>query len=1376
MHSYGQKDTLKNMIRRIFIWFFIFFVVFNVEATKYDMVNLTSNKGLSNSSVNVTFQSSNGLMWFGTWDGLDIFNGKDFKVYKPQLNNNHSISNNIIRDIIEENRETYWISTDLGVNRFDLRTNSFESFFANTRDQIVFNEKSFFIAKNSENNIFAAVIKKGLYFYNKQKKQFVSLKLKKDIQYKKIFFDLDDNLWCYTNDKRLFKIVFKKEKTDVPVISNVVDFQSLKNIESTFCFNKNEIWMQNSDKQIYVYNISAGNFSPVILNQIPSIGIIKAAIKKNNEVILGTESGLYQYDIHSKKVESILSNTSILSLYFGTQNILWVGTDMQGVWLLAPPKEKFLTFNSSNIPGFGKSAVRTFALDNYNNLWIGTKGNGIYIFRNGESENSLKISSHLSISNGLQSNSVFKISKGLKNELWIGTDGKGINYSIEQSGKIYTLTIPDSLQSKINLSSVYSILPELNNILWVGTSGFGMYKLEINTNTTPYSIKSYKHFIYKNNSPSSLSNNIVYSIIKENDRFLWIATRGGGLNKFDLEKETFQTFKNEPNNPNSLTSNDILSLLKDKKGILWVGTSMGLNKLAGYKNQKPIFTRFTEKEEITNNTIHGILEDKKNNIWITTNDGIAKLILENGKYRILTFNKNDGLQSNEFSDGATYSSSNLTIFHIGGVDGFNQFRPLDISQNNYMPQLWLDAFYVDNNQENISDFMKNNKLILPYKNKSFSFKFIPLDYIAGSKCEIAYLIEGYQKDWIQLGTSNTIVISNLPKGNYVLKVRCSNADKIWNKKSFILPIEMTTPWWNTNLAYVLYVVFILILLWGIWKIIINQTRAKNNILLKEQEKQKAEEIHQAKLQFFTNIAHEFSNSLTLIYGPCEQLLRNSNTNLTIKKYVNTIKSNSERMQGLIQQLIDFRKAETGHLQINIENIDISELVIYVLDNFLDMLEQKKIKYNITFIPENIIWQTDRDSLEKIIFNLISNAVKYTPQDESINIYIIANDEKLEIKITNTGVGIDAAYQKSIFDRFEVLNRFEKQVSKGLETRNGIGLALCKSLIEMLDGSIELFSDGKTYTSFHIELPKKNIIFNDNDTSPTITELRKEGRFLNENSYSVTNIEEIDTLDVSKKELILIIDDDVEIRKLIKDILIEKFSIVEAGNGSEAITIMRKRLPTVIICDVIMPIMDGVEYVKTMKSQELTKYIPIILLSTKSSIENQISGLEIGADAYLTKPFHPHHLEVLVENILNKNKTLKDYNTSPYSAFEQFEGKIIHKEDKDLIIKITKIIYDNIEKEELTIDYIAGETAISKMQLYRKVKGILEQTPTEYIRSIRLKQSEKLLKTTNKTVAEIMYGCGFNNKAYFYREFNKKYGRTPKEYRSENSINEASNTE
>ncbi|MCI2121896.1 MAG: response regulator [Bacteroidales bacterium] len=1362
----------------------IVILLFSIQAialwgSGYDIDKLTNSDGLSNSSVNTIFQDSSGLMWFGTWDGLNIYDGEEFKVFKPEPNDNGSISNNIIRDVIEQRPGIEWIATDRGINRYDASTGRFERFFSDLRNGGVTFEHSFLILKNKEDVIFSIVYDQGTYYFDEEKHSFILLPEIGKKYIKKAFFDADDNMWLYTEDKRILKVVFEKGHHDSPVVEAPVDIKSLCNMESVFYDAKgNTIWMQTPEKGYVAYEITEGLLSDSNSDFYRETGPINDIAFKDTYQLLGTSRGLFHFNPKDKSLSCILNNVPVLSVFAGSQQIIWVGTDMQGVWILSQSNDKFITYPQGEAGIFNHCAVRCFYEDDQGNLWVGTKGSGIYVFRHKEGKQGLR--AHYGTENGILNNSVYAIVKG-KSEIWIGTDGRGINYYDNARKRIFTLDIPDSLRQGINLSSIYSILPQGNDTLWVGTSGYGMYRLTIDHKSMPYSIKSYRQYVYREGKPS-LSNNIVYSIIKDDSTHLWIATRGGGLNRFDRVSSTFQVFHFWSNDSSFISSDDVLCLCRDSRKRLWAGTSMGLYQLLSYTGNKPYFSHFTEKEGMPNNTIHGIMEDSNHNLWLSTNRGIAKLITDsiNQGHRIISYYKSDGLQDNEFSDGAFYKSPGSNLMYFGGINGYNVFNPQDISNSSYMPSLVMDAFYVDNEKAILNKYIQNvggkRSLYIKYNNKSFSFRFIPIDYLTGDKCEISYFLEGYQKEWINLGTSNTVVFSNLRPGHYTLKVRCSNADKLWSNNLYVLPVRISPPWYASTAAIICYILLFLLVCFGIYKFISYKISVKEKIRDEENDKKKIEEIHEAKLVFFTNIAHEFSNSLTLIYGPCEQLLMDKSLPSDEKKYLNVIESNSDRMQSLIQQLIEFRKAENGHLKVHIEPVDIVELAKCESDYYLDILEQRHIIFNLHFSQEKIVWPTDRDCCDKVIFNLISNAVKYTREGEHIDVSVSITDcNFLRLEVKNTGIGVRKEYQKSIFDRFEVLNRFEKEVSKG-ETSNGIGLSLCKSIVELLKGEITIDSDENSFTSFIVTLPvlecsqngtgeQQNLKENnvEKDRIRQIKEATQQSQGKNANMG-----ESLASLPLKKEGLVLIVDDDREIRKFIKDILGNRFDTAEASNGKEAIDMMKKKMPNLIICDVIMPVMDGVEFVRTMKSQELTHHIPIILLSAKSSVENQIEGLEMGADAYLGKPFHPRHLNAVIDSLLDRDKALLDYSKSAYSAVEQFEGNIVKKEDKNLITSITEVIYNNIDSEKLSIDLIANETAISKMQLYRKVKELLNMTPTEYIRQIRLEQAEKLLKTTNKTVQEIMYECGFNSKTYFYREFSRKYHLTPKEYRSNNA--------
>lgn len=1024
-------------------------------------------------------------------------------------------------------------------------------------------------------------------------------------------------------------------------------------------------------------------------------------------IVLHTEDG----------PQTILPGIPVLSLCMGTQGILWAGTDMHGVAQITPERNLFPCVKDV----FEGSAVRCLLEDREDNLYVGTKGAGIFCFRPDGS-----LQRRYTRRDGLLSDAVYVMADD-GDAIWIGTEGNGLHYVAKDRPGLHRLSVPPQMHGEVDLTAVYAICAEAPGVLWVGTSGHGLYKLVIRDGV----LVSYEHY-----GAGSLGSDVVYSVLVDETK-VWIGTRGGGLWCLHRENGTFTSVQ---------AAYDVTCLTKAADGALLAGTSMGLFRF-GPDGQT---SHFDERNGLPNNTIHGILEDDGHNIWVSTNNGLARIRLSDGT--LVAWFKEDGLQDNEFSDGAFYRSPRSGELFFGGLAGFNHFQAADIPVSDYFPPLELDSFQINNQETVLQDNIRDGRLRLRHDRGSVSFRFVPLDYINQHRCELAYRLDGQDRDWIALGRSNTIVFSNLAPGHYTLHVRCTNEDGFWGPEEYVLPIRIVPRWYESRWAFLVYGLVLALIAWGLYLLKRYSDRARARIREDELAQQKMEEVHEAKLQFFTHIAHEFSNSLTLIYGPCAQLYNDNRLTPQQRRYLSVIASNSDRMQSLIQQLILFRKAETGHLSVHMEPVDVAELVRFESDYFLERMQQNHILFEVDAQPSHIVWNTDKDSLEKIVFNLISNAVKYTPEGQTIRVRLRA-DEQLVMEVTNTGVGIPADKQASIFDRYVVLDKFEQALSKG-RTSNGIGLALCKSLAETLGGQMSLDSDGTGYTTFRLQLPAREA-----DASQTEIPAAAPDERLPE--YG-----EVEQAPAVRQTDVLVVDDDRAIRSFIASVLRDRFNIMEASDGAEALEQVQRREPALIISDVVMPGMDGVEFLRRMKAGERTRHIPFLLLSGKNTVENQIEGLENGADAYLAKPFHPRHLCAVIDSLLGRGQVLLDYGQSAQSAVRQLDGNMVRKEDKELLTTITDIIVRNMENDALSVDVIADEASLSRMQLYRKIKDLAGMTPTEYIRHLRLEHAEHLLKTTSRTVQEIMFECGFSSKTYFYREFAKKFGMTPKEYREQ----------
>ena len=1320
-----------------------------VHAYGNEIRQLTIKDGLSNSAINCIYQDSCGLLWLGTWDGLNMYNSRDIKVFKPDVNSSRrNISNNIIRYILEEQKGILWISTDYGINRYDVSTDEFQSYFCTNADKEVFKEHSFFIDKDSRGNIFALVNEYGLYVYDEQAKDFARIWLNIDFTVKQMFFAANDSLWLCTDEGALYIAALDYSDPRRPQATGMKQAATALHVDKMF-YNpvQNDVWLQTEERIVYHSSAVSDDFQKAEM-QIPEK--ITAMAFNDSVCYVGTLQRLYRWEKNLQTMDVLLDNLPINSLWLGAQNLLWVGTDSRGVFIWPERRNNFI--RSSELPSldFGNAPVRAFWESEDGRLFIGTKGNGLFIQEGNHVRN-------LTYRDGLLHNSVYALFGNDKHTVWICTEGRGLNYYSLDERRVWQVS-----HTPPELCAVFSICQQNDSTFWVGTNGQGIFKLLIDKTTHPFSVKACRQYCYQFDSDNCLNNNSVYALLPDADRGLWIGTRGGGLNYLDFATDTFSYYRMSDHSA-SISNDDILCLYQDQDSTLWIGTSNGLNHLTD--GDKAMFCWYNEKDGIPNNTIHGILQGSRNSLWISTNRGLARLDKTTGK--IISYFQTDGLQDDEFSDGAFYASPHSSLLYFGGMNGYTAFNPSEIKEESYMPQLFLKDFFINNVRQSLVERQdEKGCLRLEYDENLVIFRFCPIDYVQSLKCEIAYMLKGYSEGWIELGTSGTVVLNNLPTGQYTLYVRCRNATKEWSPDECILRIRVLPPWWLSGWAYLLYVILFAVCAVSIYRNSMHRIRMKQKLQMEKLENQKAEEVHQAKLRFFTNIAHEFCNSLTLIYGPSERLFKLCNDNPVLKRYLQVIKSNAERMQELIQQLMEFRKVETGYLELSIEKTDIGELVEHTASNFVEMAEEKSIGFSQCL--EVNTWNTDRGAFEKILFNLLSNAFKYTPDKGNVSVRIERVKDCLQLTVRNTGRGIREEEQSLVFNRFKVLDRLEDQIlTGGSEIRNGIGLALCKSLVDLLRGDIRIDSRENDYTDFIVRLPQLPI-------STVGAGCGKEEKFGQRFRLSTSVKDEqrqkiSETIFSDELNTVWVVDDDAEVRELLFDILRGKYNVLGVPDARKAIELLKFRIPDLIICDIIMPGMSGFELVNYLKQDELTAHIPILLLSSDASVDSKIEGTNIGADAYLSKPFHEEYLLAVIEHLLSNRRKLKEYFNSPLSSVERVEGKLVHKEDKEFVHQLSKIVVANLDNEYFSQDFLAQEMGISKMQLYRKLKDIKGETPTDFIRGIRLKQAETLLKTTNKTVQEIMYDCGFNNKAYFYRVFSQKFGSTPKEYRDRHKV-------
>lgn len=1286
---------------------------------------LSNINGLTNNSVNCILEDQEHTIWIGTWDGLNAFDGREIVNFRYSKSNLNTISNNIIRQIIEKG-DHIWIATDNGVNKLNKKTYQITRYYLRTDNKIPNQEKSFILANTRGKGLICFVRGKGLFHYDEQTDSFTPIR---------ISFSDDIKDFCTDNQDRIIFLLTNGKVKYTPYRDpiNQINSGDLRTINNDFTvhqlFTSGDLLILNEKNHLYLLK---KDFTPLHHIVLDSTKPISKVIGSDKGVYISfIEGGCMEYNLKTDTysyVNDIPKELSVFTICKGSQNILWVGTDGHGLAQLYSYNSLFQTIHTTH-------PVRSFC-ESKKGLLVGTKGDGIKVLNTQNKQ----LSDYLDESHGLISNSVYVLKKNRSNDVFIGTEGYGINILNANDGKLSQLQVPDKYPA---FKSVYSLhFTNHDSLLWVGTSGDGLIKINISKEKGKYRVKGFRQYTSSDQN-NSLNNDVVYAITSSrDDRFLWFGTRGGGLNRVDIQNNVIQSLE-DINSTILLTNNDILSLLVGNNK-LWIGTSYGLNRLDKKGNNFKSVPY--ANEELTSKTIHGLLEDNIGNLWLSTNQGLSCLNIANNK--INNYTLSDGLQNDEFSDGAFLKDSR-NILYFGGVSGLSFFNPEHIHLRRFSPPLVLSSLKIYDQKQNIQDRIQQGVLHLNYDERFVTFTFIAKDFINNHNCEYAYRLKNHSDKWIYLGNNPHITFAQLPPGKYLLEVKSTNSDKIWSSHIYQLTIQMGYPWWLSIPAWIIYIILCIIIIYVTRSVIKNRIRLNRQILITQIEQRQQQKIHESRLNFFTNVAHEFFTPLTLIYTPAQHLLEQSGLEKDTRKYLSIIKTNAERMQKLISELMEFRKTKSANMNLHPEEIEVQPFIEYLADNYTEILKENKIDFTVDISDTSEIY-SDRNALEKIVFNLLSNALKYTPSNGYVEVKATQDStegKKLHLSVRNSGKGFTEQQMKEVFDKFSIFDTplLNHSVS------NGIGLNLTKDLTELLGGEINVRSEAGKYVEFSVVIPSMQRTSDQVEKEKDLSKPKEEVE-----QAKVNSLQEF---------TVLIVEDKEEIRELLRNIL-SAYRVQEAGNGLEALNEIEKNHPDIIISDIVMPDMDGLTLIDSLKSNPKTSYIPIIGISAKASVEDQINAYNHGADAYITKPFHPRQIVSALENLLSRQVSLKDYFNSSLSAVKIKDGIVLHPEDETFIQNVTDHLNNNIEDESITPSSIADFMGVSKATLYRKFKEITDKTPSEFIRNIRLEHAAKMLRSTKLTVSEIMFKSGFSNKSYFYREFLKQYGVSPKEYRNQ----------
>ena len=1314
----------------------------------YSLRQFSNKNGLSNSAILSLYQDHQGVIWIGSCDGLNIFDGTNIHVYNPVNPTKAPLSGNLINDIMETEKDVLWIQTNYGLDRLDTKLQTSKSFTE-------FKDKNY-MAKSRDNDLFIVKDDGYIYYYQPEKQLFQKLEVPQ-IAFGHVLstiIDKNNILWVFTsnNDTRNYQII--KNKEEISLTPNNL----FKHSEQLLWAFAEEDLIYFIDKTYSLYEYDFGNqqqyFIADLKAEVETRGEVSSIIKQQNDYYIGFKSsGLIVLKYMSdQKIKYQMQDTEIHSGIFCLmkdkyQDIVWIGTDGQGVYMYF--NDVFSITNTLlDTPVYQvNNPVRTVYYDEEQTLWIGTKGGGILRIRNYSPETNAAVSfDRISISNStLTDNTVYCFAPGSANRLWIGTEN-GLNYYSYQNKQLKAFTV---IADGKKVKYVHSINELNDTTLWVSTVGEGIVKVILDKTGSSPSVKSATRIVLDD---GRMASNYFFTSFQENDSILWFGNRGYGAYRLNVETEQLTPYRFD-NVVNSQTANDIFAIYKNEKGY-WLGTSSGLlhfnEDYSHYHDRADLFS---------NNTVHGILEDQQNNLWISTNQGLVRFNPKTNTGQ--TYDRENGLEVTEFSDGAFYKDSRTETLFFGGTNGFVTVKPNAYIMADYMPQINLKGLSIFGKEYNIHDFLHDKKgkkiLQLDYSRNFFCIDFMAIDYINGNNYSYSYKLDEVSSQWIESGTSASAIFSNLAPGQYTLLVKYKNNMNGKECEPQKLLIQITPPWYLSNWAYILY--FILIALFYILAVyrIVHQYRRKQHRMIEKLNREKKEEVYESKLRFFTNITHEFCTPLTLIYGPCEKILAYPQSDSYIRKYGKMIQQNTEKLNGLILELLEFRRLETGHKVLSIQRLSVSDKLRNIAESFCELAENKNLNYRLDIEPD-IEWNTDISCFSKIVNNLISNAFKYTPEEGNITIGLKVENQLLTLNISNSGKGIAKENLAKIFDRYKILDSFEMN---GKNSRNGLGLAICKNMVTLLNGEINVSSIQNEITTFTVTLP---------ELSPTAQEAETPQKVYATGPLT-TNTEpmELEQTTVNfdtSKHTVMIIDDDPSMLWFVSEIFVDKYNVLSFNNAAEALASLELKQPDLIISDVMMPEIDGLSFAQKIKQNKLWSHIPLILLSALHHEDDQVKGIEAGAEVYVTKPFNVKYLEKVVYRLIKRESDLKEYYSSIFSSFKVENGNCIHKEDQEFLDKVIETIEKNITNPDLSVELLSSDLGYSTRQFYRKLKPITDKSPADIIKEYRLTMAERLLLTKNYTIEEIMDKTGFNNRGTFYKLFSQRFGMPPRQYREQ----------
>ncbi len=1347
------------------------------QVKDYPFARLDIQDGLSDNHVNTIFKDSRGYMWFGTRSGLNRYDGYSFKVFRHDDVGPVSLTDGNVQGIFEGPEDKLYITTATGgVNIYDPLT-----------EQLIPGTDSFLQARH--------LSRFGL----------IKILLGKDGRY--YFIYSDAGVYRYDpgmGGVRVGPVHRGGGAAQIGIADAALD-------------SSGGLWLSYNNSLLERIDLP-GNKTVVRTDVMqrkgpPASYGYKLFIDSLNKLWLfapGTLYGLWEFDQHSGELahfsqdsgKARLNSNNVSEITEDDQGLIWIATDQGGLDLLDRAKLTVRNLQHSDEErSITENTVTTLYKDNTGTIWIGTFKKGISYYQH----NMLRFPLYKrqpGQPESLPYNDVNCFAEDGKGNIWIGANGGGLIYFDRAKNTFARFRHDPKNPGSLSSDVIVVLTIGHDGRLWIGTYQGGL---------DCYDGRNFTHYRHRDADPSSLSDDRIYALREDTGDDLWVGTMASGLDR--LDKASGKFFHNNASMPYSIHSNYVSSLAQDSAGNLWIGTSFGVNVLLRNTGKYMYFTGenaalsdnivyrmtcdhggnmwvatrqglsvmapgkdsfqvFHMKDGLPSNTILSILEDRDHFLWVSTSGGISKIAVseEGGRFRIkcVNFDEYDGLQGREFNENAALRTRNGDLL-FGGANGFNLFNPGSIGRDEHIPPVVLTGLQLYDKEVPLpAPVLTNAKLVLSYDENNFTLEFAALSYINARKNRYRYQLVGFDRGWMVTdGRNRRATYTNIDPGDYTFRVVASNSDGVWNDKGITVQVLIKPPFWKTGFAYFVYILIILAALYIGRMRIIRRAKARFALAEERREALRVHELDRVKIKFFTNLSHEFRTPLTLILSPADKLIRDIE-DPGWRQLAMTIERNAKRLLHLVNQLLDLRKMEVNELKLNMRQGDIAAFIKGTVESFTDLAEERGITFHYETQIDHLSSLFDKDKIERILFNLLSNAFKFTSTGGSVlvELTVAEKDERgavLELKVKDTGIGIPSALKAKIFESF-----FQGDSPGHIRNQGtGIGLAITREFVEMHGGTIRVESTPDKGSCFTVLLPVTVL------PEPSVESVARSKDNVEE-EHAAGNLPGRERADLpppptgtgDRHFKVLLVEDDDDFRFYLKDNLASLFTILEAADGKEGWHKTLSAQPDLVVSDINMPLMDGLELSRKIKADERVRHIPVILLTALSSEQDQLRALGLGVNDYISKPFNVEILISRIRNLLEfKGAVEQTFKKRVYIEPAEIEAEP-GETDKDFIRHAVEIVEKNIANADFSVDEWSRELGLSRTTLYKRVLSATGSTPIGYIRNFRMKRAAQLLEKTRHNVAEVAYMVGFNDPKYFARYFKEVYGILPSAYQAE----------